>query len=106
MALFMLPPLAASGLDGLRGARIRCELLVDLKGRCLIDRVDLTSIALKATQGHLLHLNSVAAAQDEFAKLLAEFPSVVQPSFHQATVQHGVEHFIPTTGPPLHSRAR
>ena len=82
------------------------SLLVDIKGRRLIDPTDYTSIDLRSVPATALHLDSIASADDEFAKLLADFPDVTNPSFSNPAPKHGVELFIPTTGPPLHARAR
>ena len=76
------------------------SLLVDIKGQRLIDSSDYTSITLRSASTAALHLNSIASADDEFAKLLAEFPDVTQPSFSNPTPKHRVELFIPTQGPP------
>ena len=38
--------------------------------------------------------------------LLSEFHDLLTPTFHTNTTKHGVEHFIPTTGSPVHSRFR
>ena len=40
------------------------------------------------------------------AKLLAEFPKITTPQFSKPHPAHGVEHFIPTDSPPVHSRVR
>ncbi len=82
------------------------SLLVDIKGQRLIDPSDFTSIALNSVPATAPHLGSIASADDEFAKLLAEFPDVTSPSFSNSSPKHGVELFIPTKGPPLHARAR
>lgn len=82
------------------------SLMVDLANRRLVDANDLTSLALGQTPGRELRLNSVNASDDDFARILQDFPSVVRPTFHHHTVKHGVQHFLPTTGPPLHSHAR
>ncbi|XP_032895478.1 uncharacterized protein LOC116985123 [Amblyraja radiata] len=36
---------------------------------------------------------------------LADFPGILEPHFRSSTPKHGVEHHIPTTGPPVHARA-
>ena len=82
------------------------SLLVDLKGQRLIDPSDFTSIALHSVPATAPHLDSIASADDEYARLLAEFPDVTRPSFSNSSPKHGVELFIPTKGPPLHARAR
>ncbi|KAJ8346303.1 hypothetical protein AAFF_G00220750 [Aldrovandia affinis] len=35
-----------------------------------------------------------------------DFPDLTTPTFSSAAVKHGVDHFIATTGPPVHARAR
>ena len=82
------------------------SLLVDIKGQRLIDPFDFTSITLRSIPATAPHLDSIASADDEFAKLLAEYPDITSPSFSNPSPKHGVELFIPTKGPPLHARAR
>ena len=40
-----------------------------------------------------------------YKEILEEFPSLLIPQF-KGEVKHKVEHYIPTTGPPLHARPR
>ena len=90
------------GVDFLRAHSI----LVDVKGQHLIDSSDFTSIGLHSTTTAAPHLDSIASADDEFAKLLAQFPEITTPSFDNPTPKHDVELFILTKGPPVHARAR
>ncbi|XP_061913889.1 uncharacterized protein K02A2.6-like [Entelurus aequoreus] len=39
-------------------------------------------------------------------RLLADFPSLITPAFSTADTKHGVEHFIPTVGPPVFDAAK
>jgi cleavage and polyadenylation specificity factor subunit 1 len=83
------------------------SLLVDMKNKRLVNSEDLTSISMKSMSSKVSpHLNSVSSGKDCYAKLLAEFPEVTTPSFQNCTPKHGVEHFLKTEGPPIHSRAR
>ena len=41
-----------------------------------------------------------------YAKILAEFPSLIQPCTSEAPVKHDATHHIATTGPPVSARAR
>ncbi|GFO43157.1 retrovirus-related pol polyprotein [Plakobranchus ocellatus] len=43
---------------------------------------------------------------NKFRKVLQEFPALLQPTFSSESVRHGVQHYIATSGPPVHSRAR
>lgn len=81
------------------------SLLVDVKGQRLIDSSDFTSIGVRSITTAVPHLDSIASAGDEFAKLLAEFPDITTPAFDNPTPKHGVNLFIPTKGPPVHARA-
>ena len=52
------------------------------------------------------HLGSITSADDEFVKLLADFPDVTMPSFSNPSPKHGVELLILTNGPSHHALAR
>ncbi|KAJ8410605.1 hypothetical protein AAFF_G00195090 [Aldrovandia affinis] len=43
------------------------------------------------------------AASSEFSRLLGRFPDLTRSTFSTADTKHGVEHHIPTTGPPVHA---
>ena len=90
------------GADFLRAHSI----LVDIKGQRLIDSSDFTSIGLHSITTAAPHLDSIASAGDEFAKLMADFPEITTPSFDNPTPKHGVDLFIPTKGQPVHAWAR
>ena len=79
---------------------------MDVKGQRLIDSSDFTSISVRSVTTTALQLDSIASENDDFAKLLAEFPDITTPAFDKPTTKHVVNLFIPTTGPPVHSRAR
>ena len=79
---------------------------MDVKGQRLIDSSDFTSISVHSIASTAFQWDSIASAEDQYAKLLAEFPDVTTPAFDNPTAKHGVNLFIPTTGPPVHSRAR
>ncbi|KAK3890942.1 hypothetical protein Pcinc_005109 [Petrolisthes cinctipes] len=52
------------------------------------------------------HLGSVTFSDNDYARILAEFPDITTPQFTTANPKYGVKHHIPTTGSPLHARAR
>ena len=75
-------------------------LLVDLKGRRLVDAETYHSVPLRATRTLAFHLNAVTSTK---------FPEITLPvlfTFTQAAIKHTVEHFIFTKGPPAHARPR
>ena len=80
------------------------SLLVDLKGRRLVDAETYHSVPLGATRTPALHLNAVTSNQ--YNTLLSQFPEITMPVFTQAAIKHTVEHFISTKGPPVHARPR
>ena len=43
---------------------------------------------------------------NEVANILQEFPSIRQAQFSTCNLKHGVEHCIPTSGPPTHAKER
>ena len=54
-----------------------------------------------------IRVNFVEQAEDPCYQLLdREFPSLSNPTFRIKEVDHGVQHFIPTDGPPVQSKAR
>ena len=91
----------------LLGADFLChfELLVDVNHKRLLHMATLTSLPLTVAAISRPILASIAT-DGPFASLLAEFPAISTPTFSNAAVRHGVEHFIPTTGPPVHSKFR
>ena len=82
------------------------NLLVDLKGRRLVRADTYESLACGNARAHAPHLAAISTVNDEYAQLLAEFPGITSPTFSQSTTKHGTEHYIPTTGPPVHAHAR
>lgn len=89
------------------GADFLCayNLMVDVKGQRLVDTTTFSSFPLKRTTGRALGVHNVSPAEAH-SVLLAEFPELLTPTFSSPVTRHGVEHFIPTQGAPLHSRAR
>ena len=43
---------------------------------------------------------------NKYRKGLIEFPKILRPTFSCTTVSHGVQHYVPTTGPHVHAKAR
>jgi transposase InsO family protein len=84
-------------------------LLVDLRGSRLIDGNTFASIPTAASMEwapHIRHVLAAAVSDNVFARLLAERPALTTPTFSHASPKHGVEHYIPTTGPPVYAHAR
>ena len=82
------------------------NLLVDLRGRKLVDSETFASITCGRLTGDAPHLAAISTVDNPYARILAEFPGIITPTFSQTTTKHNVEHFIATTGPPVHSHAR
>lgn len=80
-------------------------LMVDIKGKRLIDTDSFSETFLRKTKARSLHINATIAKND-FVDLLAEFPDILEVEFSSETVEHGVQHAIVTEGSPVHARAR
>ncbi|KAJ8399523.1 hypothetical protein AAFF_G00409340 [Aldrovandia affinis] len=67
-----------------------------------------TFTSFACTRGEAVYsgLSSLLSEEDQYLRLLAEFPDLTQPTFSAPTVKHGVEHHIDTKGPPVYARAR
>ena len=81
------------------------SLLVDVKGKRLVDAASYHSVPLSSTRVTAPRLDAISSSTDQY-DLLAEFPDITTPNFIQSHTKHGVEHFITTKGPPVHARAR
>ena len=76
------------------------NLLVDLRGQRLIEADTYLSSPCSVSK------TPVEVEENKFHKILHEFPDILRPTFSSADVKHGVRHFVPTTGAPIHARAR
>ena len=61
---------------------------------------------LEAAGSAAPQLNAIRQGESDYAILLANFPALTTPTFSSPTVKHGMVHYVPTTGPPVHARAR
>lgn len=84
----------------------RCTFSVQLwtVGR-LVNAVTFCSYACTLSGPGSMRLSSMLSVADEFLRLLSEFAGP-HSAFSSSTVKHGVEHYIFTTGPPVHAQAR
>ncbi|RUS85737.1 hypothetical protein EGW08_006531 [Elysia chlorotica] len=82
------------------------NLLVDLRGKRLIEADTFLTSPCSVGKSAVTQLAPIEAHSNRFRKILQEFPSILQPTFSSAAVKHGVQHFIPTSGPPIHAHAR
>ena len=89
------------GADFLRAHK----LLVDIHGKRLVDAESFQSIVCQ--QAHVTPLlSAVSSGENEYGAILKDFPGITTPNFNRSSAKHGVFHYIPTTGPPLHARPR
>ena len=80
------------------------SLLVDLRGKGLMDAKAYFSSPFCEAGAPALHLSTISRPGDEYDKLLANFPEISKPNFSTLHTKHGVEHFIKTTGLLIHAR--
>ena len=85
---------------------IQNHLAIDLRGRCLIDLDNCSSLAANVVGTPVTITGLSTQPGDSFARLLQQFPDILVPRFDASTNTHGVEHHIVTSGPPVHARAR
>ena len=90
------------------GADFLCahRLLVDVANRRLIDSVSFDTYPCTLGGPGPPALANMLATGDVYQRLLAEFPALTLPTFSASVAKHGVEHYIPTEGPPVYARAR
>ena len=77
------------------------SLLVNLRGKRLVDAETYFSSLLCEAGTPALHLSTISQTRNEYDKLLANFPEIIQPNFSTMHTKHGVEHFVKTTSPSL-----
>ena len=85
------------------------DILVDVRSCKPIDSTTTLMVIGKATSINLIGLRLALPPHDEFTELLSQFPSILSPNGNaNATnnVEHGVEHHIVTSGPPVFQRPR
>ena len=85
---------------------IHYNLLVDLRSRCLRDMRTGLAIAASLSSITPLSLNRVHTVQNEYTKLLGQFPELTRPTTKGETVKHGITHKIVTKGHPVFARPR
>ena len=85
---------------------IHYNLLVDLKSRCLRDMRTGLAIAASLSSIKPLSLNRVDTVQNEYTKLLGQFPELTRPATKGETVKHGITHKIVTKRHPVLARPR
>ena len=85
---------------------IHYSLLIDLKSRCLRDMR--TGLAIPATLSSIKpwSLNRVDTVQNNYTKLLGQFPELTRPTTKGEPVKHGITHKIVTKGHPVFARPR
>lgn len=81
------------------------NLLVDLRNECLIDNTTKLSSKALGRYTSIPTIRSIDLRQT-FHDILAEFPNVTRLSAMKLNPKHKIEHYIETTGPPIHARAR
>ena len=91
----------------LLGADFLCSnsLLVDMQGKRLVDAASFHFIPHSSSGVSAPRLGSISSSTGQYDLLVTEFPGITIPNFIQTHPKHGVEHFITTTGPPVHAHA-
>ena len=95
---------AILGADFLRHHNLAA--IVDVKGQRLLDMETYCSMPCTVSLSFTTGLIHITESDSAYLKLLDEFPTLTSPIFTQTHPAHGVEHIIPTSGPPVHARGR
>ena len=77
---------------------IHYSLLVNLKSRCLRDMRSGLAIPANLLSIKPLSLNRVDTVQNDYTKLLGQFPELTRPTTKSEPVKHGITHKIVTKG--------
>ena len=82
------------------------NLLVDICGKRLIEADTYSSILCAATHASVHQLATISPVSNQYRKVLLGYQEIIQPTFSSDTVIHGVQHYITTSGIPVHAKAR
>lgn len=82
------------------------KLLVDLSARKLIDQI--TDLNVVASVESIKHpsIKSTNDLNQPYQSILTKYPHLTKPMSFRETPPHNVMHYIETTGPPVHAKAR
>lgn len=81
------------------------KILVDVAGRTLIDKQTNTSVRASLCKTTEPTVRSIDVKQ-KYHDILRDYPDVTRLSSMKEAPKHSVQHYIETTGPPLHCKAR
>ena len=84
----------------------RYTLLVDIRGKRLIEADTYASLPCSSTHINPCHLATICPSANQYRKVLQDYPEILQPHFSSDTVRHGVQHHITTATAPVHAKAR
>lgn len=82
------------------------NLLVDVRNRRLLDSKSLETINTRQVSQLSPSVSLISVSKCPLANILSQYPRLTEPKFSDTMPKHGVEHYIHTTGPPVHARAR
>lgn len=80
-------------------------LIVDIKGQQLIDKTTGLSTKGRVTNEIPSFISAVPEGHP-YGDLLKRFPNITRPSAAVQPIKHTTEHYIETTGQPVHAKAR
>ena len=72
------------------------SLLVELKGKRLVDAKTYFSSPLCEAGTLAPYLSAISQPRNDYNELIASFPEITIPNFSTLPTKHGVEHFIKT----------
>lgn len=81
------------------------RLLVDLSSKRLVDQVTNLNVLASLVDFHQDTVNTIDSSHPYY-DILKEFPDITKPVSFKEIPTHSVCHYIETTGPPVHTKAR
>ena len=82
------------------------NLLVDIRGKRLIEADTYSAILGAVTHASVHQLSTICPVSNQYREVLLGYQEIIQPTFSSDTVLHGVQHYISTSGIPVHAKAR
>ena len=82
------------------------NLLVDVRGQRLIEADTYSSVTCHVTSTHPDELALIGSDCNQFHRVLKEFSAILQLTFSCTLIFTWCQHYITTSGPPVHARSR
>ncbi|UYV66054.1 hypothetical protein LAZ67_3006298, partial [Cordylochernes scorpioides] len=81
-------------------------LIIDIKNKRLIDGI--TNLSIRGVIQSISDMGNISTlnSSSKISAILTKYPNLCRPPSDFVEAKHGVKHYIPTRGQPIHSKAR